>query len=143
MAVTAEQLIKQQGARRKQFGPVIASDVLYSGTLVFVDASTGYLTSDDDGGANAFFGIAYKTYDNSSGASGDIQAECWRDGDFELIGSGFTQATNGAYIYATDNYTVTGSATSATYIGGCARFVSSTRIVVSINPLPTFDGTGS
>ena len=143
MAVTAEQLMKIQGPRHTGYGPVAASTILYGGTMVFVDASTGYLTGDDDGGSNAFAGIAKRTYDNSSGSAGDVDAELWTECDIELTGSSFTQATNGVDIYATDNYTVTASSTSSTYIGRCVAFVSSTKIIVRLETTPSFDGTGA
>ena len=143
MAVTAEQRMKIQGPRHTGFGPVITSVVLYGGTMVFVDASTGYLTNDDDGGANAFAGIAKRTYDNSSGSSGDIDAELYTECDIELTGSGFDQADNHVDIYATDNYTITTTGTSATYIGRSVAYVSSTKLIVRIETTPSFDGTGA
>lgn len=142
MAVTAEQLMKIQGSMRRGYGPVAASTTLYGGTMVFKDASTGYLTSDDNDGANAFFGIACQTYDNSGGVAGDIVADVYVECDIELTGSGFTQASNGVDIYATDNYTITTSEANASYIGRSVAYVSATKLIVRLNTTPTFDGTG-
>lgn len=141
MAVTAEQLMKHQGGLRNGSLPVAATTTIYGGTMVFSN-SGGYAVGIVASGANQFQGMARETYDNSSGGNGDIVAEHITEGDFELQGSGFTQATVGADIYASDNYTVTASDSSTSYVGKCVGLVSATRIIVRINTTPTFDGTG-
>ena len=130
MAVTANQTVKRQEGCRGS-GPVAAAIAIYEGTLVF-STVLGYITNVIASGVNAFEGIAVKAADNSSGAAGDKKAEFWKDGVFELTGSGFSQATVGVPIYATDNYTVTTSGEAAVYIGQCVGYVSSTKILVRI-----------
>ncbi len=141
MAVAEDQLINVSGVTSVGFGPVAASTMIYGGTLCFF--ASGFVDDDDNAGANQFAGIARETYDNSSGSAGDQIAEFYDNGKFELQGSGFSQATVGADIYATDNYTVTTSSTDASYIGKCVAFVSSTKIIVKIETTPSFDGTGA
>lgn len=130
MAVTANQLITMQ-AGQKQGHPVAASTRLYQGTLVFINSS-GYADDDTNSGANNFGGIAVADTDNSSGSNSDENVEVWQEGVFELVGSGFSQGTVGSDIYASDNYTVTTTATSNTYIGRCVGYVSSTNILVKL-----------
>lgn len=132
MAVTANQLRpKCQDPGQLRHCGVLAAKHLYQGTLAFYDA-TGYLTDDDAAGANKFAGIVENEVDNSDGASGDLVAEFWTGGSYELTGSGFTQADTGKPIYATDNYTITTSSTTATRIGTCDGFVSATKLNVRL-----------
>jgi hypothetical protein len=130
-AVTANQLIKRQ-AGCKQAKPLAASTTIYQGTLTFENTS-GYLVGIVAAGANTFAGVAIDNVDNSAGSAGDLSAEVWQEGDFELSGSGFTQGDVGAIAYATDNYTVTTNSSAATRIGKIVRFVSTTRVVVNID----------
>ena len=130
MAVTANQLITKAEEGRVGM-PVAASTTLYQGTLAFINSS-GYADDDIAAGANAFAGVVVEQADNSSGSNGDINVELWTRGVFTLTGSGFTQATVGVLIYASDNYTVTATATSNTLIGRCVEFISSTKIKVEL-----------
>jgi predicted RecA/RadA family phage recombinase len=132
MAVTANQLSIVQNPHNLQAQPVAASKRLYAGTLVFL--ASGYATDAIAAGANKFAGVAAQEVDNSSGAAGDKNIETWRSGRFTLAGSGFTQASVGVPIYASDNYTVTATSTSNTLIGRCVEYISATSIVVDIEP---------
>jgi|694.fasta_scaffold01648_7 hypothetical protein len=133
MAVTANQLTKRQEGDRQSF-PVAASTTIYEGTLSFVNV-TGYLDDDTATGANRFAGIAVAYVDNSSGANGALQGEVYAEGVFELVGTGFSQASVGQPVFATDNYTITTSpSASGVYIGECVGYVSSTKILVCIDP---------
>lgn len=136
MAVTANQLTKRQEGCRVHY-PVAASTTLYEGTLGFRSV-TGYLDDDTATGANRFGGILVSYVDNASGSAGDVKGEVYTDGVFELVGTGFTQASVGLPVYATDNYTITNDpSASGVYIGQCVGYVSSTKILVDIDP----DGT--
>lgn len=130
MAVTANQLITR-GDSDVGGGPVAASTTLYQGTMAFINA-TGYFDDDVAAGVNAFGGIVRQYVDNSSGAAGDKNVEVFREGQFKLAGTGFTQADVGKRVYATDNFTVTLTAGAATFIGYVASYVSSTAIMVDI-----------
>jgi len=136
MAVTANQLMRSRGVTRRNSGPVAASVRLYEGTLVYITAA-GYLTNVVATGANRFFGIATKDYDNSSGSAGDIKAECFTDGDWELTGSGFAQTDAGIDIYGSDNYTITSTSTDMSYIGPVMEYVSATKLWVRLMPIHT------
>lgn len=133
MAVTANQLTKRQEGDRQSF-PVAASTTIYEGTLNFLTV-TGYLDDDTASGQNRFAGIALAYVDNSSGSAGDKQGEVYAEGVFELVGTGFTQASVGQPVFATDNYTITTApSASGVYIGECVGYVSSTKVLVCIDP---------
>lgn len=143
MAVTANQVIERASGCRKSF-PVAASTTIYEGSLVFVNAS-GYADDDTASGANVFAGVAITEQDNGTGSNGDLNVECFRDGDFKLTGSGFAQSSVGLDVYATDNYTLSLTATGdAVRIGKITEYISSTKVMVSIdclnNDSPKFDG---
>lgn len=108
---------------------------LYQNTIAFWDASTGFITNDDNAGANAFAGIVYQQCDNSGGSAGDKVVELWTEGVFRLTGSSFTQATAGDLIYATDNFTTTATSTNASRIGRAVNYVSATQMDVMIDVL--------
>lgn len=131
-AVTANQITLMQAAGRLTRSKAAAVN-LYAGTLAFFDASTGYITNDDNAGANAFAGIVYQQCDNSGGSAGDLEVELFTDGIFRLTGSSFTQATNGDLVYAIDNYTIQASSTSASKVGRVVNYVSATVVDVLIN----------
>lgn len=137
MAATTNQLIEAQAAGGLIGVPVAASTTIYQGTMNFFNrtsgAQEGYLTGDDNGGANTFAGIARAEVDNSAGSAGDKDAELYTEGSFVLTGSGFTQANNGDIAYATDNYTVTPSSGSAVRIGRFVEYISATRMRVKID----------
>lgn len=134
MAVTANQLMNRADGCKVGY-PVAASTRLYQGTLTFENAS-GYADDDTASGVNKFAGVNINDTDNSSGSNGDLSADIWRDGEFLLTGSGFTQATVGKRIYATDNFTITSDASTAScvYIGVCTGYVSATQVYVEIEP---------
>ncbi len=132
MAVTANQLTVRADGCKVGF-PAKASTHLYQGTLAFLD-SGGYLDDDTATGVNTFAGVNIDDVDNSSGSSGDLNADVWREGEFLLTGASFDQGTVGLRIYATDNYTITKTnSASAVYIGICTGYVSSTKVYVTLD----------
>ena len=134
MAVTANQVVLMQDA-----GDIVQAKAaavnLYKNTIAFYDATTGFVTNDDNAGANAFAGIVYQQCDNSGGSAGDKVVELWTEGVFRLTGSSFTQGTAGDLIYATDNFTTTATSTSASRIGRAVNYVSATQMDVMIDVL--------
>lgn len=131
-AATAAQATKLQFPGNRNTIPALTGKTFYMGTLVFVTAA-GYATDVIAAGVNVFGGIvADRNYDNSAGASGAIQVEVYTRGRATLTGSGFTQAHQEAKCYATDNYTVTVTATNNTFIGIIKRVNSSTEVEVEM-----------
>jgi len=141
-AVSANQVIKRQGTERGT-GPIYQSTTLYEGTFCFIN-STGYVTGDTDSGASMFAGIAVEEYDNSAGSSGDLDAEWFAEGIFELTGSGFGQDDVGKEVFASNNYDITlTDSSSAVPIGVVHEYVSATVIRVKITGLPQVPGVTS
>jgi len=133
VAVTENQLTKRQHGDRRSF-PVAAATTIYQGVLAFITVA-GYLASVTATAANRFAGVAIEYADNSAGANGDLKTEVYIDGVFELTGSGFSQASVGLPVYATDNYTITTSPSAGgVYIGQCVEYISATVIRVEIDP---------
>ena len=130
-AVTANQLIKARNPGSLVAIPA-AAERLYAGTMAFYNATTGFATGDDNGGANHFAGIVKDDTDNSGGSAGDLSVECYQDGEFELVGSSFVQADAGDKAYAIDNFTIQKSATTATFVGRITEFVSATKLMVKL-----------
>ena len=134
MAVTANQVVLMQDA-----GDIVQAKAaavnLYQNTIAFWDASTGFVTNDDNAGANPFAGIVYQQCDNSGGSAGDKVVELWTEGVFRLTGSSFTQGTAGDLIYATDNFVITATSTNASRIGRAVNYVSATQMDVMIDVL--------
>lgn len=131
-AVTENKLIVGKRFIDSQVSYPVAAERIYGGTLAFIDASTGYLTGDDNGGANAFAGVTKDEVDNSAGSAGDLNCEVYTRGEFELTGSSFAQSTVRDKIYAIDNYTTQAGSSSATLVGVCTQYISATKIMVDI-----------
>ena len=123
-AVTAEQLITARipGTGRLREALAEAGETLYGGTMAFEDAD-GYIVA-AAGGLN-FAGIVRKTVDNSGGIDGAEKVELYTEGDFVLPMSGVAQADVGSLAYATDNYTITTTATSNSFVGRIMRVYAS------------------
>jgi hypothetical protein len=139
MAVTANQVIAGRDMGGLRPGPVAAGVTLYEGTMVFIERTSGsdegYLTDTSDEGNNDFFGIALKEYDNSAGANGAIDAECYTQGTFDLTGADFVQGHVGDLCYATDNFTATATAASASRVGRIEEYISATKVGVRLDPV--------
>ncbi len=132
MAVTANQ-VTQSREGRKGTGPIAAATTIYDGTLCFNDAS-GRIVGIVAAGVNTFAGLATEEFDNSAGAAEALDAEFFCDRTVLLTGSGFTQGTVGSDIYASDNYTITTSSSSTSYIGRCVAYESATQVWVKLRP---------
>lgn len=133
-AVTANQLRpKCQNPGGYRHCGVLTNIHLYSGTIAFYDATTGYVTDDDASGANKFAGVVENEVDATGIASGAYIAEFWTRGSFEVgVGSGFTQADVGKPVYATSNNDITLTSTNATRIGTVDGFVSATKLNIRL-----------
>lgn len=130
MAVTANQIVKKQEGHVRSY-PVAAVRI-YEGTLVYLTAA-GYATDVTATGVNGFIGIAKEEVDNSAGNAGDLNVEVWSEGDFELTGTGFSQATVGDIVYGDDNYaTVVTIGSTSVAVGRIVKYVSSTKAIVAI-----------
>ena len=143
MAVTAEQLIKARipGTGRLIQGGVEEGEVLYGGTMAFWDAD-GYLTPTATN--NRFAGIVKKTVDNSAGTDGAIQAELYTEGDFVLpLSSVATADITPGLAYASDNYTLTTTASTNAFVGSIIRAHGTNLVEVRIDIQVRPDLTGT
>ncbi len=136
MAVTAEQLITARDPGGLRQVKVEAGEVLYGGTLCFLDAD-GFAVP--TAGGLRFAGVVKKTVDNSAGADGDLEAEVYTSGTFVLPLSSVAQADlTPGLAYASDNYTATLTASSNSFIGTIERVYGTSlaeiRIDTSVRP---------
>ena len=131
MATTQNELITARNPSNLVPIPVEASTQIYSGTIVYFDATTGYAVDTDNAAANAVAGIAKAEADNSSGSAGDVTVEVYTEGEFELQGTGFTQANVGDILQGTDNFTIATSGGSN--IGRATEFISSTQLMIKLD----------
>lgn len=68
------------------------------GTLVVVDASSGYATHTPTA-SRPFFGVAAETVDNSSGSAGDKRINVYTSGVFSFIASSAGQSWVGKEVW--------------------------------------------
>jgi hypothetical protein len=111
--------------------PVIASDIIYEGAAVGIQASTGLarpLTS-----ADRFAGFAEATADNAAGAASAIYVSVYAAGEVQLPVSGALITDVGQPVYASDDDTFSLSPVGGVFVGFVKRFVSSGVAVVDFN----------
>lgn len=140
MALSANRnLVDQEGKLLAM--PVVASDIIYKGALVKVNAA-GYLAPCAGEAGSQFAGVAIEECDNSAGAAGDLSVRVAQEGCFELPGTGFAQADVGSQVYAADDETVTltEGTTSKQKVGIIVKYISATKVLVKIMP---YSGVGA
>lgn len=121
--------------------PVVATDIIYKGALVKVNAA-GYLAPCAPEAGSTFAGVAYEQKDNSAGAAGALECRAMQVGCHVMDGSGFTQADVGSMVYALEDnlITLTEGADKKQIVGKIVKFLSATQVLVKITP---FVGTGA
>ena len=130
-AVAADQLITAREPKSIRQVKVEAGEVLYAGTMCFLDAD-GYAVP--TAGGLRFAGIVRKTVDNTGGADGDLEAEVYTEGTFVIPFASVAQAAlTPGLAYATDNYTVTATATSNSFVGVVERVFGTSLAEVRID----------
>lgn len=132
MAVTTNQVLSARNPRDRVSVPLAAGVLAPEATLLFEVAASGFGTDSVANGANPLAGVVIAGVDNTGGVNGERAAEVYTDGEFDLPGTGFTQALVGDKAYATDNFTVTGTSTNATLVGRFTEFLSATRMRIAI-----------
>lgn len=126
MAAT-ENVITQRQEDMRISVPVSGGIRIFGGSLTFIGAD-GFLTNVETAGTTPFAGIADNEADNLAGADGDIEIDVV-DGIWSHIdGSGFVQSDVGKDLFATDDNTLTMTATANTFVGRVVEFRSSTRV---------------
>lgn len=116
--------------------PVIASDCIYGGSFVCVDAD-GYANPGSDTSGLIFMGVATARADNSDGANGDISVVLRRRGlVYATFGTAISQATVGDNVFLVDDQTVdvTANVTHNIFCGILAKYVDTTHGWIDIEP---------
>lgn len=140
MALSANaEIIEQEGTLLAM--PVVASDIIFKGALVKVNAA-GHLAPCAPEAGSQFAGVAYENVDNSAGSAGALSCRVITEGCFVLKGSGLAQANVGDQVYATDDevVTVTEGTGSKQKVGKIVKFLSATVVLVKIE---AFSGVGA
>lgn len=140
MALSANKEVIEQDGKVLSM-PVVASDIIYKGALVKINAAGFLAPCAPEAGSN-FAGVAYEHKDNSAGAAGALECRVVTHGCHVLTGSGLAQADVGSKVYATDDgvITTTEGTTSKQIVGTIVKFLSATEVLVKIQP---FSGTGA
>jgi predicted RecA/RadA family phage recombinase len=84
--------------------------------------------------ASAFMaGIAYEVGNNSNGADGDIECRVLREGVFQMVTAGASQADLGSDVFASDDQTVsTTQGANEIKVGKIVEVISATSVMVDI-----------
>jgi len=83
--------------------PVAASQHIYENTLVYLNAAGFAVVAV---ASATFWGIAKFEVDNSSGSAGDLIAEVFQKGSFEVPYSGVADTDRGVAAEGVDNFAV-------------------------------------
>jgi len=130
-ALAANKEIAEKGAEK--IAHPCAVDIIYRGSMVKHNAA-GYAAPCANEAGAKFAGIAYEYKDNSGGSAGDVSCKVMKKGIFNLLGAGFSQATVGEKVYATDDQLLTLTyAAGLQWVGVIVAHISSTQAWVKID----------
>lgn len=116
--------------------PVVASDIIYGGALVSVNAA-GYAKPAGDTAGDIFQGVATEQVDNSSGSAGAKYVTLKRRGLFLFkAASAVSQANVGDNFFIADdnNVDVTGNVSNNIFCGVCQAVEGTTHVWIDIEP---------
>ncbi|MHC4445638.1 MAG: hypothetical protein ACYTA5_23825, partial [Planctomycetota bacterium] len=112
---------------------VKASAHIYKGGLVGLNGRYARpLTASDP-----FEGVAYEEMDNSSGSDGALMVRVFTFGDFEHTLTSASRANNKSAVYASDDETLTLTASGNSFVGHQIDVPSTNKIVLRIQTTPT------
>lgn len=131
-ALTANRQVDRYVDQELRTLPVLGSTKIYGGSLVGL--SGGYARPLVAG--DAFGGIAYEYIDNSSGSSGDKVIRVYMLGDFEHALGSANVSYNGKAVYASDESTLTYTATGNSLVGFQVGKTTTGKIALRIQPTP-------
>src|SRR4051794_18781786 len=106
MALTANAAVQRMPEGLVEY-PVAGSAVIWQGAILGL--SSGYARPLAAG--DTFIGVAYEKADNTGGSAGAKSVRSQIRGIYRFTGTGFSQATVGSLIYASDDGTVTATST--------------------------------
>ena len=110
--------------------PVAIGVKVFKGALVSVNSS-GYARPLNV--ADKFVGIAEDTVDNTAGANGADNVKVRRKTNVELSVTGASTASVGAKVYASDDNTLTLTASTNLLVGVVRKTLGNNRVVVELN----------
>ena len=121
--------------------PIIDNDIVYEGAMVGLSVTpdeAGYgkpLAAGDAGADEIFLGHAIEKVDNTGGAKGakNIRLRSGRYRLLCLLAGAITDV--GKAVYASDDATLTFTATNNSYVGRVSRFVSNTKMEIQFETL--------
>ena len=138
MAAATEdrEVLYQEGRRVSR--PVAALAIIFMGTLVGVDRTTGYAEPLSDDADLLFGGVACEYVDNSEGEDGDLEVMCYRSGIGRFLGTGFAQDDIGKPVFGLTDQDVGLEADSTHYVlvGHIVRYESATAVFTSFEVDP-------
>ncbi len=113
MALTANRELDRYVDQELRTLPLKGGAHIYKGALVGLSAgyAQGLLAGD------AFAGIAYEEVDNTAGVDGARLVRVFTMGDFEHALGAASRANNGAAVYASDDSTLTLTASGNSLVG--------------------------
>lgn len=130
MPLTANREVDRYVDQELRALPVKGNTRIFKGALVGLTGglARGLVAAD------AFAGIAYEEADNTGGADGAVSVRVFTGGDFEHALASATRASNGSVVYASDDSTLTMTATGNSAVGNQVDVVSTGRIVLRLRP---------
>jgi len=133
MALSANREVDHYVDQQLRTFKVKGSTTIYKGALVGLDSggfARGLVAGDK------CVGVAYEKIVNS-GTDGAVTVRVYTQGDFGLTLTGFAQANIGAPIYATDDDTLTLTASGASFVGYGLDALAANEALVRVEPLST------
>lgn len=131
MALSANRELSRYVDQGVRSYAVAGSTQIYKGGFVGLDAS-GYARPLVAG--DTCVGLAYEASDNSSGSDGDTTVRVFTQGDFEHALASAALTDIGAVVYASDDATLTLTATANSLVGVCMGLAGSNTIIVRLDP---------
>lgn len=140
MALIANASIWSKGEGDIVAFAVKAAAHIWRNAIVGIEVASGYARPATAGATpDVRIGVSREEADNSAGTDGDKNVEVYTKGEFLLTGSGFAQTDVGAVVYASDDGTITKTATNNVILGRITNFVSSTEVCVKLLPFAVAD----
>lgn len=130
MALTGNREVDRYVDQELRTVPLKAGAHIYKGALVGL--SSGYARALVAG--DPFAGIAYEEADNTAGADGFVSVRVFTMGDFEHALAAASRANNGSAVYASDDATLTLTASSNSLVGRQVDVPAAGRIVLRLRP---------
>lgn len=140
MAATAARDAKRKEGLRVSYQLPATGSTVYKGTLTSVRIADGCAYPARSGtSTDIFVGVAEETKSSngtgggSFAGAGGVSVHVLKTGVYSFIGSGFAQTDVGAQVYASDDQTVTKTATNNQFVGYVEEVISATEVLVRID----------